>query len=168
MSETSKKLFGGRRISISATKPDFSTPISLNGPMRLLSLYSAKPEPARDDPAQHLGGAALQRELGGDRGREGELLFERHAIGRLGLDEGGKLAYAVRQFLFPDRAEVLDDRAFDDRFLAGLQHAGDRYRHPPQGVKLRHEASDTLGAAQIGIGSEHAHQLDQHVERLQE
>src|SRR5215471_11754196 len=145
MSATSKKLFGGRRISIKATRPDFSTAISLNGPI-YLSPYSTQPEAARDDPAQHLGGAALQRELGGDRGREGELLFERHAIGRLGLDEGGKLAYAVRQFLFPDRAEVLDDRAFDDRFLAGLQHAGDRYRHAPQGVKLRHEASDTLGA----------------------
>ena len=34
----SKKLFGGRLISIRATKPDVSTPISLNGPIRFLSI----------------------------------------------------------------------------------------------------------------------------------
>src|SRR5262249_6815594 len=158
MSETSKKLFGGRRISIKATRPDFSTPISLNGPMGLLCycwsmilsenryplfgimLVSPQPEPARDDPAQDLGGAALERELGRDRGREGELLFERHAVGGLRLDEGGKLAHAARQLLLPDGAEVLDDRAFHHRLLARLQHAGDRHRHTAQGVQLSDQA----------------------------
>src|SRR6185312_10245388 len=33
ISATSKKLCGGRRISTSATRPLFSTPISLNGPI---------------------------------------------------------------------------------------------------------------------------------------
>src|SRR5262249_56422317 len=113
MSETSKKLFGGRRISISATRPDFSTPISLNGPMGSFSKRLPEAEPARDDAAQHLGGAALQRELGGDRGGKRELLLQRHSVRRLGFDECRKLAHARRQLLFPDGAEVLDDRPFD-------------------------------------------------------
>ena len=86
----------------------------------------------------------------------------------LGLEEGGELAHAVGQFLLPDRAEVLDDRAFDHRLLAGLQHAGDRHRHAPQRVQLRDQPAEPFGAAQIGLGAERADQLDQHVEGLEE
>src|ERR1051326_9612521 len=97
MSDTSKKLFGGRRISINATRPDFSTAISLNGPMGSSPEKSTQSKPARDDPAQDLGGAALQRELGRDRRRKGELLFQGDAIGRLRFDERGKLAHPGRE-----------------------------------------------------------------------
>src|SRR5580658_1415426 len=45
---------------------------------------SSQPQLARDDAAQYFGGAALDRQLGGDLGREGELLLERRAVARLG------------------------------------------------------------------------------------
>src|SRR5580704_160551 len=71
MSEMSKKLFGGRRISTRATKSAVSTPISLNGLMCVIPCMSrvvgqdlTQAETPRDDPSQHLGGAALDRELG--------------------------------------------------------------------------------------------------------
>src|SRR6478609_6617856 len=90
---------------------------------------SAQAEPARDDAAQDLGGAALDGELGGNHGGEGKLLPERGAVHGLRFEEGSKVAHAAGKFLLPDRAEVFDDRAFDHRLFAGVQHAGDRHRH---------------------------------------
>ena len=79
-----------------------------------------------------------------------------------------ELAHAVRQLLLPDRAHVLHDRAFDHRLLAGLQHAVHRDRHAPQRVQLRDQPAEPLGAAHIRLVAQRAHQLDQHIERLEE
>src|SRR5712691_5536922 len=83
---------------------------------------SAQAEAAGNDAAQDLRGAALNGELGSDHGGERNLLLQRRAIGRLGLEEGGELAHARGQFLLPHGAQILDDRALDHRLLAGLQH----------------------------------------------
>ena len=85
-----------------------------------------------------------------------------------GLEKRAEFAHALGQFLLPDGADVLDDGGFDHRLLAGLQHAGDRHRHAPQRVQLRHQPAEAFGAAQIGIGAERAHQFGEHVEGLQE
>jgi len=69
--------------------------------------------------------------------RKRQLLLQRLAIGGGLLDKGGEVAHAMRQLLLPDRADVLDDRGFHHRLLAGLQHAGNRDRHAAHGVHLR-------------------------------
>ena len=92
----------------------------------------------------------------------------RRAVADLRREEGGEFAHAVRQLLLPDGAEVLHDRAFHHRLLAGLQHAGDRDRHAPQRVQLRDQPAEPFGAAQIGLGAERADQLDQHIEGFEE
>ena len=65
-------------------------------------------------------------------------------------------------FCSHERSEVLDDRSLHHRLLAGLQHAGDRHRHAPQCVQLRHQPPKSFCAAQIGIGAERAHHFGQH------
>ena len=74
----------------------------------------------------------------------------------------------MRKLLLPDRADVLDDGRFHHRLLAGVQHAGDRDRHAPHGVELRHQPADAFGAARIRIGADRADQLGQHVIGLEE
>src|SRR5690242_17313625 len=88
---------------------------------------SAQAEPARDDAAENFGGAALDRQFWRGLDRKRQLLFQRLAISRVLLDKSSELAHTVRQLLFPDGANVLDDGGLHDRLFAGLQHARDRY-----------------------------------------
>ena len=94
---------------------------------------------------------------------KGSYVVQDFVVARIRLDEGGEIAHPVRQCLLPDGADVLDDGGFHHRLLAGVQHAGDRYRHPPHGVQLRHQPADALGAAGIGLRAERADQFGQHV-----
>src|ERR1043165_416763 len=64
-----------------------------------LKTHSAQPQPARDDAAQDFGGAALDGDLRRDHGGEAQLLLQRRAVAFGLLDEGRKLAHAVRQLL---------------------------------------------------------------------
>ncbi len=89
-------------------------------------------------------------------------------VRRIRINERGEIAHPVRQLLLPDRADVLDDGGLDHRLLAGLQHACDRDRHPPHGVKLRDQASDSFRAAGVRVFSDGANQFGQHVIGLQE
>src|SRR5271163_3331839 len=160
ISEMSKKFSGGLRISIRPTCPIFSTPMSLVVLMRSSiqstgisasqSARLAQTKPARDDAAQHFGGAALNGEFWRGLHRERQLVLQRFVIAGVSIDEGGEVANPVRQLLFPDRADVLDDRGFHHRLPAGLQHARHRHRHPPHGVKLRDEPPDAFGGTRIG------------------
>src|SRR3982074_1095696 len=70
----------------------------------------AQTKPARDDAAQHLGGAALNGEFWRDLHRERQYRVKNFVIAGIGLDEGGEIAHPLRQLLFPDGADVLDDR----------------------------------------------------------
>src|SRR6185437_12564784 len=66
-------------------------------------------KPTRDDAAQDLGGAALDRQLGRDLEGEGELLVERHAVADFRFEERAEVAHALGQFLFPDGAQIFHD-----------------------------------------------------------
>src|SRR5947209_15372496 len=88
-----------------------SFPISGTGFSRTRG--SAQAEAARNDAAQDLGRAALDRQLGCDRRRERELLVERRAVRRLRLEKCRQLARAGGKLLLPRGSEVLDDRALD-------------------------------------------------------
>src|SRR3982074_1523060 len=83
----------------------------------------AQSKPARDDAAQHLRGAALNGELGRGLDREGQLIFQRFVVRRVGIDEGCEIANPVRQLLLPDPADGLDAPGFDHRFPSGLPPA---------------------------------------------
>ena len=101
----SKKFSGGRRISIRPTWPIFSTPMSVkfahvisDGEISesvTISLVErwqscrrspsrhalAQAQSARDDAAQHLGGAALNGEFRRGLDREGQLILQRFVVG---------------------------------------------------------------------------------------
>src|SRR4051812_47639746 len=74
---------------------------------------STQAEAAGNDAAQDLRGAALDGELGSDRGGKGKLVLQARAVGHLGLEEHGQLAHPARQLAFPHCPQVLDDRALD-------------------------------------------------------
>ena len=117
---------------------------------------------------RRISGAALDGELGSDYRCESELILERGMVHAFGFQKRGEIAHAAGQLLLPDGAEILDDRALHHRLLTGLQHACDRYRHAPQGMKLRDQAAEALGAAQIGFRPQRADKLRQDVERIKE
>src|SRR6516162_228414 len=81
---------------------------------------SAQAEAARDDAAEDFRGPALDGGLRRDRRRIGQLILERGVVETFGFEERRQIAHTRRQFLFPHRAEILDNRALDHRFLAGL------------------------------------------------
>src|SRR2546423_7635883 len=60
ISATSKKLFGGRRISTSVTKSDVSTAMSLNGPIWPPALLSRGDSADREQPLSSLPGLTRQ------------------------------------------------------------------------------------------------------------
>src|SRR3954471_23515591 len=95
----------------------------------ILVATSAQAEAARDDAAQDLGGAALDRELGRDERRELQALVEARALRALGAGESGELPHPRGEPLLPQRPQVLDDRAFHYRLGARGEHAAHRDRH---------------------------------------
>src|SRR6266851_9004206 len=63
----------------------------------------AQAEPARDDAAQHLRGAALNGEFWSDLHCVGQYGVEDFVIAGVRLDKGCEIPHPLRQLLFPDR-----------------------------------------------------------------
>ena len=87
---------------------------------------------------------------------------------RILVDERGELPGTVRQILLPIGAKILDDRAFERRFLASLQHTVYGYRHTPQRMKLRHQAAESFRAALVGLVAECPHQFGKDIDGFEE
>ena len=108
-------------------------------------------------------GPTLDGELRRDHRRPRQHRLETGRVAGLEFDEGRQVARLGGQRLLPIGTEILDDRGLEHRLLTRRQFAGDRNRHPPETIELGNQSPDPLGAAQIGLGPEHADQLDQHL-----
>ena len=73
---------------------------------------------------------------------------------------GARRAHELGDLALERSAEVLDQRRLEFGVSPGLQHAGDRQRHLPQGPQMRGHAADRLGDMRLRIGAGAAHQLD--------
>src|ERR1700683_3719660 len=124
---------------------------------------SAQAEAAGDDATHDFRRAALNGQLRRNRDGNSELLIKRRAVGRSRIEKGCEFAYTRRQLLLPKGAEIFDNGALDYRLLARLQHAGDRNRHAAQGVELRDQPAEPLGAAHIRLRSHRADQFEHDV-----
>src|SRR6185369_13666589 len=120
---------------------------------------SSQSQPARDDAAQDLAGAAAQRE----RGRALHEVAERLLQVGAGVDrrlDVEQRVHDLRDRLLERRPHVLHHGRLEVGILPLLQHAGDRERHLPQRGQLRDQPSDDLGRARVGRGAGRPDQLD--------
>src|SRR5262249_51178901 len=85
-----------------------------NPTYRIARRSSAHAEAARNDVAKNFRGAALNGELWRDRRSKRNLLIQARAIA-VTRQKRGKLAHAKRKLLLPQGAQILHDRAFNDR-----------------------------------------------------
>ena len=72
------------------------------------------------------------------------------AIGLAGTPPG-QGARPLRDAALVGAAQILDQRGFEVRGFAGLQHAGDRQRHLPQRPQIRADAAERLGQRRVRI-----------------